>query len=213
MKPRKLLAYLSLTFAAAVGGDIALRQVFQKRTPLHPVDIEAAQPFFGDKMDYTKAGYVAGRFSFLQHPNSVLTIGNSYYVPEGASVFGDIHMHELMHIYENQVGGAKTGIKGAIRLWAEFPDYRESYAFTADSTKALSDYNMEQRAEIVQRCFQLRDSLRYYADKTPARVQDWRKELPVLEKIIQKTLPLVPDSLCHYPARQRFLDSLGYGTP
>ena len=68
--------------------------------------------------------------------------------PDDAAVF----VHEMVHVWQSG-HGSHNALRG-IYLWLKYDhvwrDYDNSYIYDLDSSSSLSDFNMEQQAQIIQ---------------------------------------------------------------
>lgn len=206
---RRVTLGLVLSFAAFVGGDFGIRTAMQEKQPLTPEQVEKAQAVFGNTIDYSKVRVAFGRVSCFQPEGTTVVIGNTIYFPPPVPIhvpevtpekaptiaFGytpkisaasDLFIHEMTHIWQNQNNIKGTGVSGAVTLWAKnlFSSEEENvYAYTLDSTKALTDYNLEQQAEIVAVYSTMKRSIAAHPE-LPAP-----KEWPLLKKTVEQYIP------------------------
>jgi hypothetical protein len=68
--------------------------------------------------------------------------------PADAAVF----VHEMVHVW--QAGHGSHNILRGVYLWLKYDhitgDYDDAYNYNLDSSNSLSDFNMEQQAQIIQ---------------------------------------------------------------
>jgi len=183
---KRVFLGLMLTASSALGLDFGVRQAANKTIPLPENYIETAQTIFGNTVDYAKVRITFGKVSCLQ-PDKAVTIGNTIYYPSSKTPAPDYSfLHEMTHVWQQQNHIKDTGLPGVIKLWAKYPSYKDSYAFKADSTKALTDYNLEQQASIVANYWIFKGAM----DKDPKHPPN--AEYETLKKIVGKTLPAPP---------------------
>ncbi|MCE9508088.1 MAG: DUF4157 domain-containing protein [Alphaproteobacteria bacterium] len=181
---KRVFLGLMLTASSALGLDFGGRQVLNKKTPLPENYTEDARSVFGNTVDYSKVRISFGKVSCLQSSTTVATIGNTIYFPTTMKTSLDYFMiHEMTHIWQQQNNIKGTGVPGVIDLWRKYPSYQDSYAYRADSTKALSDYNLEQQGDIVSDYYWLKKEL----GKEPTR--EAFNECSLLRKIINRDIP------------------------
>jgi hypothetical protein len=196
-KVKKTSLCLTLAFAAVTAGDAGVRQWTNEFTPLSKSDRDRAEQIFGDRIDYDKVRLSQNRVSFLQNQNQAVTLGNTIYFGKDVHNSRPLRMHELIHVDQNQNDVPHTGVLGAFRLWMIFPSYKADkpdspYAYAIDTTKSLSDYNMEQQGKMISDYDLACQSVLNDPLLTITFTQSAKKQIPDLEKIISRTLPLKP---------------------
>jgi hypothetical protein len=153
---KKALLGLILVTSSAVGMDLGARRLLNERTSLSENYIETAQTIFGNTIDYSKVRISFGKVSCLQ-PDKAIALGNTIYYPASeAPAPNASFLHEMTHIWQQQNHIKGSGLSGVIKLWEKYPSYKDAYNYTADSTKALTDYNLEQQGNIVAVYFLLK---------------------------------------------------------
>src|SRR5262249_61084689 len=69
-------------------------------------------------------------------------------LPANAAVF----VHEMVHVWQS--GHGRHNILRGLYLWGKYDhitgDYEDSYKYDLDSSTLLSDFNMEQQAQIIE---------------------------------------------------------------
>lgn len=194
MKPMKVArrVFLGLMLAAssALGLDFGVRQATNEKIPVPQNHIDDARSVFGNTIDYSKVRVSFGKVSCLQSSTTITTIGNTIYCPDSMERPLDYMMiHEMTHIWQQQNNIKGTGAGGVIKLWMKHKSYEDAYAYTADSTKALTDYNLEQQGEIISDYYHLREELK--ADSCMGTPDKFF----ALRAIIKKSIPLPDDGI------------------
>jgi hypothetical protein len=113
----------------------------------------------------------------------LITIGYSQPSPKAES---DLFMHEMTHVWQNQHDIKGTGIAGAVMLWAKgllSHTANNVYAYKLDKTKTLTDYNIEQQAEIVGTYYTLKRNALLHPD------QPLPKDYALLKKTVEQYIP------------------------
>jgi hypothetical protein len=98
----------------------------------------------------------------------------------------DLFIHEMSHVWQNQNNIKGTGITGAVVLWAKgmlSSSSRNVYAYTLDSTKTLTDYNIEQQAKIIEDYAIMKRNMAKHPDQPPP------KEYATLKRIVEQYIP------------------------
>lgn len=197
-------ATLGLFLAATTicGGDIAYRMLVREGAEkLKPDEIALAQTIFGDEIDYSKVRIVPHRFSMFQGRDVVVTLGNEIYYdpatkinPEPVNHF----IHEMTHIWQNQHKMPNTGVRGALKLWlsSKNHEYHAAYEYEAEEGKKLTDYNMEQQADIVSYYQFLNNFLRAQKDQ-PQIIDIEKSESFYMKPVVDSTVvaPVIDSTL------------------
>lgn len=183
---KKILIGTLITAAALFGIDIGLRQATQKSVPLTKEYVDVVRPILGDDVDYSKVRIMFGKVSSLQKDTRVMTIGNTiYYPPMYTPAPDDLFAHEMTHVWQQQNKIPQTGLSGVVNILFKYKSYNDAYAYVPDTSKKLTDYNLEQQAEMVQD---------YVIKKTLLQThptnQKLQEEVDVLAKIISTCLPI-----------------------
>jgi hypothetical protein len=177
---RKALLGLILVTSSAFGLDIGTRQLVNKNESLPENYIKTAQTIFGNTVDYSKVRIVFGKVSCLQ-PDKAIALGNTIYYPASKTPAPDASfLHEMTHIWQQQNHIKGTGLSGVVKLWEKYPSYHDAYNFTPDSTRALTDYNLEQQGNIVAVYF----LLKHFQGNSPSS-----PTCETLETTIRKSIP------------------------
>jgi hypothetical protein len=118
--------------------------------PLSLKERQEAQALFGPSLDYD-----AVRVVFADYPTSKAVVaGNVIRMPRGKYTLRWL-MHELTHVWQFQTGGSSYISKS---LCAQAEKGEGAYSYTLVPGKPLADYEVEQQAEIVERCYSFRES-------------------------------------------------------
>jgi hypothetical protein len=132
-------------------------------------EIEIARSVFGNSIDYGKvrihnSSYVPGQGDNIVTPNGELYCG-SHYSEDFSKTNPRIFIHEMTHVwqYQNNILDPRVS---AMAAWAKCGfKYANAYAYQADPSKDLMDYNLEQQADMVADYFTAkRDGRREQAD-------------------------------------------------
>ncbi len=186
---RKALAGALIAAAALFGIDIGARQASQKSVPLPKEYVDAVKPIFGKSVDYSQVRITFGKVSVFQKSSTIMTFGNTIYYPAPLAPKPDnLFAHEMTHIWQHQNHIPKTGLLAVAGLRLAYNNYADAYAYVPDSTKKLTDYNLEQQAEIVSDYFTNKALMPMYSTRHLHDIVD------PLAKIIGTCVPLDPDA-------------------
>jgi hypothetical protein len=128
--------------------------------PLTAGERQLLFPIFDDTIDYDqqvvgrndrKTGGEYNSFTPGYVPNMSPHIWSWDYskaLPANAAVF----VHEMVHVWQS--GHGRHNILRGLYLWGKYDhitgDYENSYKYDLDSSTLLSDFNMEQQAQIIE---------------------------------------------------------------
>ncbi len=117
-------------------------------------------PIFGDTIDYDQQvvgrndSHTGGEYNSFTPgyvPNMSPHIWSWDYstaLPANAAVF----VHEMVHVWQS--GHGSHNLLRGLYLWGKYDhitgDYENSYKYDLDSSTLLSDFNMEQQAQIIE---------------------------------------------------------------
>jgi hypothetical protein len=128
--------------------------------PLTPGETALAASVFGDAIDYAQVGIANRKWIFFQPRRVTMApMGNIHFHPAGGLYrddFGDappeaqgLFIHEMAHVWQHQ--------KGIFLPLRRHPFCRYDYALAPG--RALTEYGIEQQAEIVRHAFLLRQGV------------------------------------------------------
>jgi hypothetical protein len=128
--------------------------------PLTSGEIALLRPIFGDTLDYARQmvarndGEVGGRTNSYTPdylPNMAVAYWYKDYSVRSAEM-ASLFIHEMVHVWQSG-HGSHNALRG-IYLWLKYDhitgNYDDSYNYDLDSSSSLSDFNMEQQAQIIQ---------------------------------------------------------------
>jgi hypothetical protein len=200
---KKCALYVAAAFTLAVGGDALWRTTMQKSEPLTKEQITEARQVFGNSVDFEKVRMVNGKFSYFQSNHATVTLANTIYVPKDHQPLSkSMRYHELTHVWQNQNNIKNTGVPGAVKLFLKNGAYhsygeKNCYAYTPDTTKKLTDYNMEQQASIVEHY-----AFKRFVDAPSSYLKNkdaFNAERNKLETIIAVSIPVTKAPVQDYP--------------
>lgn len=134
----------------------------QTKRALTVGEINMARSVFASSIDYTDVYIHNDEFLpfGLQNDNTVMTPNGEIYFPKGLyrddfsslspqdANLRHLFIHEMVHVWQHQLGYSVM-IKGALlHPWCKLTGC-DPYNYVLDSSKTLSDYNMEQQADII----------------------------------------------------------------
>lgn len=128
-------------------------------------ETQLARQLFGDAVDYSAVRIHDGKFMFFQPDNSGMTPHGEIYVdgiyssdyssesPQRKAFF----IHEMVHVWQHQNGILTAGVIGSaiLEMIGTAGDYNSAYPYVLDTSKDLTDYNLEQQAAIIEDYFRL----------------------------------------------------------
>lgn len=124
-----------------------------------------ARDIFGDSIDYSRVRVHDGKYIFFQPDNSGMTPNGEIYVAGiySADYSGEspqrraFFIHEMVHVWQYQNGILTAGVIGSaiLEMIGRGGDYGSAYPYVLDSSRDLTDYNLEQQAAIVEDYFRL----------------------------------------------------------
>lgn len=128
-------------------------------------EITLAQSMFQDAIAYRLVSIHDEKYVFLQPANSGMTPNGRIYVdgvysvdystesPQQQAFF----IHEMTHVWQHQNKILAIGVIGSaiLEIIRRLGDYDSAYPYLLDSSKDLTDYNLEQQAAIVEDYFRL----------------------------------------------------------
>jgi len=127
---------------------------------LTELEIQLARKVFGNSIRYTEVKIFNEKYAFFQPDNSGMTPNGNIYIhgnniedygvatvhPDSKSFF----IHEMVHVWQKHNGVLNpimSAIGNSIRHGF---NYGEAYKYTLETNKELSNYRMEQQAQIIE---------------------------------------------------------------
>lgn len=202
-------AFVTGTVLAGAGIDLGWHYLSQNRRPLTDVEISKLRANFNSSIDYSKIEVSDGPISWFQKDSAFMTFRNTIYAPyKGDKMTDALLNHEATHVWQFQNDIRNTGVWGALQTFIRRPAYYTSrqnsviYDFVTDTSKKLTDYNLEQQGRIMEKYDSLTNSLRAAAqaitDDTPVNMAadaDNIANYKAIKKIVSRDISQDKDSL------------------
>lgn len=164
--------------------------------PLTDEEIKLAKTIFGNSIDYTVIKVLDQPTSSLQPANVSMVVGNNIYMHNNyrddfakSSPFGRcLFIHEMTHIWQgqNKIFNQVLEVM-ALQLRHKF-NYADTYYFTLDGSKDLTDYGLEQQAAIVEEYYLIKHAgMPSYTRHCTNKCSNEAK-LALYEKVLEKFL-------------------------
>lgn len=169
--------YILLDYLRLLNPNLLLRQVVTlgyKRRNLHQDERAFLKIYFGDSLDYDAIKIHRGRMIAGQKSRVAMTpLGEAYFPPEiyqenfcakGINIKAKwLFVHEIVHVWQFQLwkesgkfdqvlsDGLDISIQRGYTYIARFPDkpYAYNYEHLVNKRNHLSEFNMEQQADII----------------------------------------------------------------
>jgi hypothetical protein len=126
---------------------------------------DLARSMFRDSIDFSRVRVHDDKYMFFQPDNSGMTPNGEIYVDGiySADYSGEspqrqaFFIHEMVHVWQYQTGILTAGVIGSaiLEMIGRAGDYDSAYPYVLDSSKDLTDYNLEQQASIVEDYFRI----------------------------------------------------------
>ena len=128
-------------------------------------EIALAKKVFKGAVDYTLVKVHNEKYAFFQPDNSGMTPNGEIHV-QGVyeadysvttKTLQAFFIHEMTHVWQHQRGILTLGVIGSaiFEIIAQVGDYDAAYPYVLDTTKDLTDYNLEQQASIIEDYFRI----------------------------------------------------------
>lgn len=146
-------------------------EVMKRGRGLTEGELALLKPIFGDSIDYGKVKLYGKKWAFFQGKNVAMSPNGKVYFPSESGYYRAdfsrasasmqaLFVHEMTHVWQHQ--------RGVNVVWKGFVLHvlsgADPYKYALETRRALSSYNIEQQASIVEDLFVLRKFPQYAAD-------------------------------------------------